>query len=236
MSLKTSIILCTYNEANYIKQTIVELEKNIPNLELVIVDDNSADNTKKILDQLNHDKRLKIIYRRKSKGLASAFLRGIIETKGNYIGWIDTNMSEVVPKFKEMSNILNSNNDIAILSRYVEGGGDNRNLLRVVCSKYFNLLCRLLLRPPIKDFTTSIFLMKKQVLDEVTFLGYGHGEFFIEFLHNAHKKGFKITEIPFIQKKDDNLGESKSSPNLIRFFYLGLMYLLRVLTTITRRE
>ena len=37
MSLKTSIILCTYNEANYIENTISELEKNIPNLELVIV-------------------------------------------------------------------------------------------------------------------------------------------------------------------------------------------------------
>ena len=53
MSLKTSIILCSYNESNYIKDTINELEKNIPNLELVIVDDNSSDGTKKILQDLN---------------------------------------------------------------------------------------------------------------------------------------------------------------------------------------
>ena len=45
MSLKTSIILCTYNEAKYIEKTISELEKNITNLELVIVDDNSTDGT-----------------------------------------------------------------------------------------------------------------------------------------------------------------------------------------------
>jgi len=44
MTLKrTSIILCTYNEANYIENTISELEKNIPNLEIVIVDDASSD-------------------------------------------------------------------------------------------------------------------------------------------------------------------------------------------------
>ena len=36
MSAKTSIILCTYNEAKYIENTILELEKNIPNLEIVI--------------------------------------------------------------------------------------------------------------------------------------------------------------------------------------------------------
>ena len=93
-----------------------------------------------------------------------------------------------------------------------------------------------MLRPNIKDFTSSIFLMKRQVLDEITFLGYGHGDFFIEFLHNAHKKGFIIKEIPYIQNKDDDLVKSKSAPNLIKFFYLGLMYCIRILSIIIRRN
>ena len=221
MSLKTSIILCSYNESNYIKDTINELEKNIPNLELVIVDDNSSDGTKKILQDLNHDKRLKIIFRKKSRGLASAFLRGVIETTGAQIGWLDTNMPEVAPRFNEMLSKLNSNADIAILSRYVKGGGDKRHLLRSLSSKLFNAVCRFILKPPLKDFTTSIFLMKRSVIDEVTFLGYGHGEFFVEFLHNAYKKGFKIVEIPFVQKKDDDLGISKSYPNIIKFLAIS---------------
>jgi len=236
MSSKTSIILCTYNESNYIKETILEIEKNIPNLELIIIDDNSTDDTRKIIDELNHDKRIKLIHRKKSRSLASAFMRGVIETSGDYIGWLDTNMPEVAPRFVEMASLLNSSNDIAILSRYIKGGADNRNLLRVISSKYFNMICRLLLRTPIKDFTTSIFLMKRKVINEVTFLGYGHGEFFVEFLHNAYKKGFKIVEIPFTQKKDDDLGVSKSSPNLIKFFYLGFLYFLRIISTIIRRE
>ena len=236
MPLKTSMILCTYNEANYIKGTISELEKNIQNLELVIVDDNSTDDTKEIINKLNHDNRIKIIFRKKSKGLASAFLRGVVETTGDYIGWLDTNMGELAPRFKEMSDILSSSNDIVILSRYIEGGSDKRNLLRVLSSKYFNALCRLMLRANIKDYTTSVFLMKRQVMNEVTFLGYGHGDFFIEFLHNANKKGFKIKEIPFIQNKDDDLAVSKSAPNLIRFFYFGLMYCIRILSTIIRRN
>ena len=48
MSVKTSIILCTFNEANYIENTISELEKNIPNLEIVIVDDCSNDGSLEI--------------------------------------------------------------------------------------------------------------------------------------------------------------------------------------------
>ena len=69
MSLKISMILCTCNEAIDIKNTISELEKNIQNLELVIVDDNSTDGTKEIINQINYDNRIKIIFREKSKGL-----------------------------------------------------------------------------------------------------------------------------------------------------------------------
>jgi hypothetical protein len=78
--------------------------------------------------------------------------------------------------------------------------------------------------------------MKRKVMDEVTFLGYGHGEFFMEFLYNTYKKGFKIKEIPHVQKKDDSLEESKSAPNLLKFFYYGLIYILRVFATLLRRK
>ena len=236
MSLKTSIILCTYNEANHIEKTISELEKNVSNLELVIVDDFSSDGTSEILKRLNQNNKYKIVFRKKSRSLASAFVRGVVETTGENIGWIDTNMGELASRFPEMIEELKTNYDLVILSRYVKGGGDNRIFIRVMCSKFFNILCRATLRTPIKDFTSSIFLMKRKILDEVTFLGYGHGEFFLEFLHNAHKKGFKIKEIPYVQKKDIDLVNSKSAPNLIKFFYLGFMYVLRIFSTITRRN
>ena len=114
MSSKTSIILCTYNEAKYIENTISELEKNIPNLELVIVDDYSSDGTAEIIKKLNHDNKYKAVFRKKSRSLASAFVRGIIETTGDYIGWVDTNMSELAPRFNEMIAELESGNDLII--------------------------------------------------------------------------------------------------------------------------
>ena len=78
--------------------------------------------------------------------------------------------------------------------------------------------------------------MKRRVLDEVTFLGYGHGEFFLEFLYNVHQKGFKVKEIPYIQKRDDDIPNSTTAPNLIRFFYLGLFYILRIFVTLLRKK
>tara|TARA_B100001123_G_C15302560_1_gene1021561 strand:+ start:715 stop:1428 length:714 start_codon:yes stop_codon:yes gene_type:complete len=236
MAPKNSIILCTYNEANYIENTIAELEKNIPDLEIVIIDDCSTDGTIEIIKKLNQNNKYKAIYRNKSRSLASAFVRGVIETTGKYIGWIDTNMGEVAKKFPEMINALDSDNDIIVLSRYVEGGGDNRIFLRSFSSKLFNKICSIILRAPIKDFTSSIFLMKREILDEVTFLGYGHGEFFLEFLYNAHKKGFKIKEIPYIQNKDEDIINSKSASSLVKFFYLGFMYAIRIIATLVRRK
>jgi len=236
MSLKISIILCTYNEAKHIEKTILELEKHISNLELVIVDDFSTDGTVDIIKKLNQNNKYKTVFRKKSRSLASAFARGIVETTGEYIGWVDTNMSELAPKFNEMKKELELENDLVVLSRFVEGGGDERIQLRALGSKYFNLFSRTLLRIPIKDLTNSVFLMKRKVLDEVTFLGYGHGEFFMEFLYNAYKKGFIIKEIPHIQKKDEDIENSKSAPNLTKFFYYGLMYLLRVFVAIIRRK
>ncbi len=236
MKNKVSIILCSYNEVKYIENTIYQLEKHIPNLELVIVDDSSKDGTIELLKKLNTNNRFKLIFRKKSKGLASAFSRGLIETTGDYIGWIDTNMGEVSIKFTDMINELDNNSDVVILSRYVAGGADERILLRSLGSKIFNTFCRLLFRMPTKDLTSSIFLMKRSILDEVTFLCYGHGEFFLEFLYNTHKKGFKIKEIPYVQKKDENDSDSKSAPNLVKFFFHGIMYVLRAFVTIVRRK
>ena len=157
MSSKTSIILCTYNEAKHIEKIILELEKNISNLELVIVDDNSSDGTTEIIKKLNQNNKYKTVYRKKSRSLASAFVRGIIESTGDYSGWGDTNMSELAPKFNLMIKELESNNDLVILSRYIKGGGDKRTPMRAIGSKYFNIFSRLILRVPMKDLPTLFF-------------------------------------------------------------------------------
>ena len=71
--------------------------------------------------------------------------------------------------------------------------------------------------------------------DEVTFLGYGHGEFFMEFLSRVEKKGYKIIELPYTHPGDLE-GNSKSFPNLYTFIRLGFFYILRLFRTIFKRQ
>ena len=64
MDKKISIILSTFNEKESIKYTIDELIKNIENVEIVVVDDNSPDGTYEILKDIKYP-NLKIFNRKK---------------------------------------------------------------------------------------------------------------------------------------------------------------------------
>tara|TARA_B100001109_G_C18776171_1_gene433155 strand:- start:2 stop:697 length:696 start_codon:yes stop_codon:yes gene_type:complete len=224
MDKKISIILSTYNEAAIIEESIDKIFNTIKNVEVVVVDDNSTDGTLKILNSIEN-KNLKV-YSRKSRGLASAFLLGMINTDGDYVGWTDSNMPQLTYHFKEMINKLDSY-DVILLSRYIEGGGDQRSKMRILSSKIINFICRLFLGSGIKDYTSSIFIMKRNVLIHGVPIAYGHGEFFIEFLYKIKKNGMKICELPYVQPPD--LEGSKTASSIIRFFNLGLSYLIRIL-------
>ncbi len=229
MSNNVSIILSTFNEKLSIEFTISELIKYLPDCEIVVVDDNSPDGTFEILKKINY-KNLKIFSRKKTKGLASAFLLGLINTSGDIIGWLDSNMGDAAKKFPEMLQNLKEA-DIVILSRYVAEGKDERNKIRVVASYLLNKFSKLILRSKINDLSSGNFLMKREVLNDVVPVAKGHGEFMMEFLYKAEKKGNKIIEIPYIQSIDIE-GYSKSFPNIAKFLYLGFFYLVRIIQSI----
>ena len=229
MSNNVSIILSTFNEKLSIEFTISELIKYLPGVEIIVVDDNSPDGTLEVLKKINYE-NLKIFSRKKTKGLASAFLLGLINTSGDIIGWLDSNMGDTAKKFPEMLQNLKEA-DIVILSRYVAEGKDERNKIRVIASYLLNKFSKLILRSKINDLSSGIFLMKREVLNDVVPVAKGHGEFMMEFLYKAEKKGNKIIEIPYVQPIDVE-GHSKSFPNIAKFLYLGFFYLVRIIQSI----
>ena len=234
MSKKISIILCTYNEVNYIEETIKLISKTLKNVEIIIVDDNSNDGTLEKLERLKTTFNFKLIVRKDERGLASAHKRGFDESTGEYIGTIDVNSKDQILYFNDLSNKLDEGNDFAVLSRYIRGGGDERIFIRSFSSKVINLVSKFFLRIPFNDFTSGIFLMKRKLLDYSNIIKTGYAEWFIEFVFVAHKNHYKLIEIPYIQKKDKNLSVSKSYPNVFTFFYLGSIYFIRIIITIIR--
>ncbi len=225
MTKNLSVILCTYNEAKIISKTIDEIFLYNPGAEIIIVDDNSTDDTQNIIKKKKLE-NVKLICR-KSRGLASACLTGLLFANYENICWIDSNLPDLAKKLPLMIQNLKKDN-IVIMSRYVEGGADYRSKKRILTSKIINYFCRLFLDSRIKDYTSGIFAIKKEILINVSPICYGHGEYFIEFIYKASKLNYKVIELPYQQPADIE-GLSKTTGSIFRFFLLGINYFTRVL-------
>lgn len=91
MNKKLSIIICTYNRSKYLHYALESLvnqteEKN--NFEVLVIDNNSSDNTKDIFDQFK-DKLPVKYFLEKKQGLSHARNRGIKESKYNLVAFLD---------------------------------------------------------------------------------------------------------------------------------------------------
>jgi len=224
-----SIILATYNESENISDIINAIIASLPDpVEIIIVDDNSPDQTWKIATDMG-DRRVKVIRRVKVRGLASAINRGIIESRGDFIGWMDADMCHPPALLPTMLETLDGC-DVVIGSRYVKGGKDARDPSRVLTSRLINRMASLVLGHGILDYDSGFILMHRNVLDVVSLTPAGYGAYFIEFIYACCRKGLKVIEIPYTFTERTK-GVSKSNTNLFQFGIAGLGYVTRILKT-----
>ena len=228
-----SIILPTYNECEVITQTIKAiLEAVPPPIEVIVVDDDSPDGTWRLVEALQ-DPRVKAIRRPGTHGLASAINRGLIESRGELVGWMDADMSMppntlplLIERVKEY--------DIAIGSRYLPGGRDDRPAFRVIASRLINRLATLILGFGILDYDSGFTVLHRRVFDQVTLMPTGYGSYFMEFMYACRKKGITVCEVPYTFS-DRVIGASKSAPTMWQFLTTGVGYLTRLVVARLRK-
>jgi dolichol-phosphate mannosyltransferase len=224
-----SIILATYNESENIRDITSAIFTALPDpVEIIVVDDNSPDQTWKIASEIGNP-RLKVIRRRKARGLASAINRGIIESEGAVVGWMDADMCHPPALLPKMLSTLNTC-DVVIGSRYVAGGKDDRAPSRVITSRFINRMAGFVLGYGIQDYDSGFILMHRHVLDCVSLTPSGYGAYFIQFIYACCRKGLKVIEVPYTFTERTR-GISKSNTNLIQFGLAGLGYFLTILKT-----
>lgn len=218
-----SIVLPVYNEAENIAPLISRLRAAIPSCEIIVVDDDSPDRTWEAAAKSG----ARVIRRIDERGLASALWRGITSAAGNIVVWMDADLSMPPEDAPRLVAAIRSGADIAVGSRYAEGGRDKRPFLRVFTSRCINIFANMLLPVKVKDYDSGFVAVRKPVFDSVPLSVDGHGEYCIEFLCAAGMSGFKIVEVGYVFT-DRVLGESKSAGGLISFLALGLNYVRRV--------
>ena len=228
-----SIVLPTYNESENIIEAIQGVINHVGDpVEVIIVDDDSTDQTYRIVAELE-DERVKIIQRVGTRGLASAINRGIIETRGEIIGWMDADQSMPASRLPLMIEKL-KDYDVVIGSRYAEGGRDVRPWIRVTASRLINGLATLVLGFGIKDYDSGFIIFRRTVLNKVTLMPTGYGSYFIEFIYACCKKGLRVLELPYVFN-DRIKGTSKSAPTVWQFLIAGTSYVIRIFIARLRR-
>ena len=215
------VIIPTYDERENVEPIAKAVLHELPEGELLFVDDNSPDGTGALLDQMAAaEPRVHVMHRPGKLGLGRAYIDGFkwaLERGYEFIFEMDADFShdpKVLPKFIEAA----ADNDLVIGSRYIGGirvmnWPMRRLLLSTGAAQYVRLWTGL----PVCDPTGGFKCFRRRVLeaidlDAVVSNGYS---FQVEMTHLAWMKGFRIKEIP-IMFEDRRSGYSKLSSAIAR--------------------
>ena len=229
---KTLIIIPTFNEIENISAIIYDVFNLDIALNILVVDDQSPDGTAKEVIKLmkTFPNRLFLENRTKKEGLGAAYVDGFrwaLKNQYDYIFEMDADFSHQPLEIKSMVQILETEADVIIGSRYVKGVNVvNWPLSRVLLSYFASIYVRMITNMPVKDPTAGFVGYKRNVLedinlDQIKFVGYA---FQIELKYKAWIKRFKLKEHPIIFV-NRVLGKSKMNGSIIWEALFGVIFL-----------
>jgi dolichol-phosphate mannosyltransferase len=228
----TLVIIPTYNEKENIESIIRATFSQKKDFDILVVDDNSPDDTAKIVEKLQLDftKNLFILNRKDKQGLGTAYISGFkyaLQKNYDYIIEMDADFSHNPKDIIRLYNACkNQQADVSVGSRYLNGKINvvNWDFKRIVLSVFASKYVRFITRIPVYDPTAGFVCYKRKVLetinlDKIKFVGYA---FQIEMKFKAWKHGFNIKEVDIIFT-DRIKGKSKMSSKVISEAVFGVI-------------
>jgi len=204
-----SVIVPTYKESENLPRLTERLEKirneHQLSLELLIMDDNSQDGTEELVSSMGKD-WVKLVVRKKNRGLSQAVLNGLTLARGDVFVVMDADLSHPPEKIPEMLDALENGRDFVIGSRYVTGGSTEASwgLLRWLNSRVATMLARPFTRA--MDPMSGFFALPRKTFEsacDLNPIGYKIG---LELIVKCNV--CRVKEIP-IYFADRQFGQSK---------------------------
>ena len=217
------IIVPTYNELSNAPLLIRRIFKQIPNSDVLVVDDGSPDKTADAIRELQQEfPTLHLLEQKTKLGLGSAYRLGFawgLERGYEELIEMDADLSHRVRDLKTMidEKELQPNTDLVIGSRWIPGGKtENWSRGRELLSRAANLYVRVMVGLGVKDSTAgfriySASMLKRLNMESIKSEGYS---FQIEMTRAVHKLGGKIIEVPITFREREN-GVSKMSKKIV---------------------
>jgi len=224
------VIIPTYKEEENIEAIIKAISSLPVSFDILVIDDNSPDNTALIVKTLQKVfNNLHLIERPGKMGLGTAYITGFkwaLEREYKYIYEMDADFShdpgDLIRLYKTCKD---DGADLAIGSRYISGVNVvNWPLTRVLMSYIASIYVRIVTGMKIMDTTAGFKCYRREVLeniktDKIRSVGYG---FQIEMKFATWKLGYKIIEVPIIFT-DRKLGASKMSGGIFNEALWGVL-------------
>ncbi|MEQ8961994.1 MAG: glycosyltransferase [Coleofasciculus sp. C2-GNP5-27] len=172
--LRFSLIIPTFKEAKNIPQIVEQLSRLLDSqlageYELIIVDDNSPDDTWKVAQELTADyPQLRVMRRIEERGLSTAVIRGWQVARGEVLGVIDADLQHPPKLLWQLWSEIQRGADLAVASRHVEGGGvSDWSFIRRLLSRGAQTIGLILLPGVIgrvSDPMSGYFMVRRQCL------------------------------------------------------------------------
>lgn len=234
--MNVSIILPAYNEAQNLRLLLPRICEKMHgvNFEVIVVDDNSPDNTTEIIDELiSTGLPIKLVVRKKNRGFANSIREGIESSGGDFIVVMDSDGNHN-PAYLPFMCAATKFYPCIVASRFQYGGG-MASQSRQGLSWIFNIFVRATTGGYVTDSLFGFFIIQREALLKVNFdkVFWGYGDYCIRLLFYLQKQNLSILQFP--AKNGERL-HGQGNSKFIRVFWqyftecLKLVFRERVLS------
>ncbi|MFN0140822.1 MAG: glycosyltransferase family 2 protein [Pyrinomonadaceae bacterium] len=162
-----SVIIPNYNYANYVCEAINSaLDQTYENLEIIVVDDGSADNSAEIFK--GYGDKITTIFQQNA-GVSAARNNGVKHSSGEYVAFLDADDFWLPQKIEKQVNLFESEKDLGLVHVGVEEIDANGNMLRTRLDGMSGAVSRefLLFERSVVLGGGSGFALPRRIFDEV---------------------------------------------------------------------
>ncbi|MBO3749765.1 polyprenol monophosphomannose synthase [Streptosporangiaceae bacterium NEAU-GS5] len=215
------VIVPTYNERENLPLITGRVRAALPDVDLLVADDNSPDGTGKIADeQAEHDPHIHVLHRPGKQGLGAAYIAGFqwgLERGYDVLVEMDADGSHQPEELPKLLDAVARGADLAIGSRWVPGGKVvNWPARRELLSRGANTYTRIMLGMRVRDATAGFRAYRAATLEkigvaDVQSQGYC---FQVDLTLRTVRHGLRIAEVP-ITFMERTVGASKMSRDVI---------------------
>jgi dolichyl-phosphate beta-glucosyltransferase len=197
-----SVIIPAYNEGSRLPETlpqVIEFVADQPyEAEIIVVDNNSSDDTREIAERLGEEYPFVRVLSEEIKGKGAAVRTGMRAAKGEYLFMADADLSMPIIEISKFLPPFLDGYDVAIASREVDGAVRyDEPGYRHLMGRVFNLVVKIFAVPGFQDTQAGFKCFHREaaldILKSQTIDGWA---FDVELLFIARRRGYLIVEVP----------------------------------------